>query len=177
MKGKLLVAKPFLDDENFERSVVLLCEYSQEGAFGLILNKETELVFSDLFENVKINFKINEGGPVGGNTLHYLHTKANINGAKEVFPGVYWSGDFDEIQNGIKSGFIQKEEIKFYLGYSGWDTNQLDYELKENTWIIAPPKHEFIFEMEQKTLWSKVLRSLGKEYFIMANTPRDSRLN
>lgn len=178
LTGELLIAKPYLGDPNFERSVVLICEHSKEGAFGLVLNQTTNNVLSDFFEDIQEDFSVFLGGPVENHTLHFLHKRGDIiEGSIGLVDGLYWSGNFDQIKTLINTGIVKPSEIRFFLGYSGWGANQLEEELKDDVWIKVPTTPEVVFENDITKIWSKVLRNLGGNYIIMANSPLDPRLN
>ena len=91
--GKVLIAEPLLNDPNFARAVILLCEHSDEGSVGFILNRSTELTLGDLLPDLYTPLlPIYQGGPVQMDTLHMLHRMPGSFGGNEVMPGVYWGG-------------------------------------------------------------------------------------
>lgn len=178
MTGKLLIAKPYLGDPNFEQSVVLVCEHSSEGAFGLVLNQATNNVLSDFFDDVSVDSPVSMGGPVENHTLHFLHKRGDlIDGAIELQEGLFWSGNFDQIKTLLNTGVLKENEIRFFLGYSGWGAGQIEEELKEDVWIVSDANTDVIFQSETSQIWRSVLRNLGGNYIIMANSPADPRLN
>ena len=178
MKGSILIARPYLGDPNFERSVVLLCDHTEEGAFGLVLNQKTENKLSDFFDDIEVGFPVFLGGPVEKNTLHYLHKRGDIiEGAIELMDGVYWAGNFEQVKTYLNQGVLKPSEIKFFLGYSGWGEHQLEDELNEEVWVQTETTDTVVFEPETKEIWRSILRNLGGEYKIMANAPTDPRLN
>jgi putative transcriptional regulator len=123
--GSLLIAEPFLGDSNFERSVVLVCEHSDEGTFGLVLNQTTNLNLSDVIDDVYAEYPLFLGGPVQQNTLHYLHRRPDlIDGSIRVGEGLFWSGDFEQVKQAINIGTLPETDIRFFVGYSGyWRAN------------------------------------------------------
>ena len=178
--GHLLLSEPFLKDENFVRSVILLCENDVNGSFGLVLNKLSILNLADLIdENTSLDCEIYVGGPVEQNTLHYIYY-GNKEGDKSVSLGkdLWWGGDFDQIILKLKNKELDIKNFRFFIGYSGWNVGQLDAEIEEKTWIVCPndePKHIFQYSPEQ--FWKKVLKNMGGEYEVLANYPLDPRLN
>ena len=128
-RGKILISEPFLRDATFGRSVVLLIDHTEEGSMGLIVN--------DIIKEFKYieNIPLYKGGPIATDTLFYLHTLADIPGAIPISKGLYLNGDFDEIKKYILQGNKVDRYIRFFLGYSGWGSEQLSTELKENTWL------------------------------------------
>lgn len=178
MKGKILIAKPYLGDPNFERAVVMVCEHSEEGAFGLVINQPTQHILPDFFADISVAVPVGIGGPVEPNTLHFLHTRGDLlDDAIELSPGLFWSGNFEQIKDYLNMGVIKSNEIRFYLGYSGWGDKQLDQEIDEDLWVITSAEKDWIFSTDPKDIWSAALRKLGGNYKIMANSPVDPRLN
>jgi putative transcriptional regulator len=178
LKGKIIIAEPFLGDKNFERSVVILCEHSEEGAFGLVLNQETNLRFDDVMDNIYADFPLFLGGPVEQNTLHFIHRLGNkITGSIEIGEGIYWSGDFEEIKTLINIGKISVNDIRLFIGYSGWAGGQLESEMKQNSWIVSETDASIIFDTPSKEFWRAVLKRMGGEYKVLSNYPTDPRLN
>ena len=131
--GILLIADPFLKDPNFLRTVVFLCEHKEEGSFGFVLNRQFENTLDELIPELEGHkLPVFYGGPVQIDSLHFLHQYPDlIPGGQEVIKGVYWGGDFDALVNLVKSGAIDTNKIRFYIGYSGWSEGQLDSEMNE----------------------------------------------
>ncbi len=178
MKGKILIATPFLGDKNFERSVILICEHSNQGAFGLIMNQLTNLRLDDVVENIYGDFDLQLGGPVEQNSLHYIHTLGEeIEGSIKVADGVYWSGNFEQIKTFANIGKLKEKDIKFFIGYAGWGENQLEKELKQDSWIISHLPAHLLFEIPAKEAWREFLRRMGGEFKALSNYPTDPRLN
>ncbi len=179
-KGKVLISEPFLGDPNFNRSVILLTEYARgEGAFGLVINKPTELYMDDIIEGFPTHtFPFHYGGPVNPENLFFIHTLGKtVDEAQEVLPGLFWSGDFDQISTIVKGGTLNDGHVKFFGGYSGWGADQLENELKERSWIICDLTVNDIMENSPEEMWRSSLRALGKKFSIMADFPEDPGLN
>lgn len=177
-KGKILIAEPFLGDPNFERSVILLCDHNENGSFGFVLNQETDLNLGDLItKNVYPDIKVNVGGPVQKDTLHFLHTQPQlIKGGLEILDGLYWGGDFNDMVDKLNLGLIKINQIRFFIGYSGWSAGQLDSEIKRNSWILSNANAENIM-YTTKEYWREALKKMGGDYKVMSNYPVDPRLN
>ena len=177
--GVLLIAPPMMYDPNFRRTVVLLCEHGVDGSFGLILNRAITHQLADVVEGMGLyEGPLCMGGPVQPDTLHVLHRLGSRLGeTMQVIDGVYWGGDFDMIQQLVESEKTSADEIRFFLGYAGWSPGQLDMEIEQDGWILAPPDPAFIFPENPDTLWTTILRSMGGEYALLANFPDDPRLN
>jgi len=178
--GQLLISEPFLQDENFVRSVVLLCESNENGSFGLVLNKLSILRIKDLLEELDfLDIEVYVGGPVEQNTLHFIYKgQPLLEGSVKLAEDLYWGGDFDELVMKYKTGQIDLEDFRFFIGYSGWSVGQLESELTDNTWIICEQiDAKTIFEASPEDLWRVALRNMGGDFQVLANYPIDPRLN
>lgn len=177
--GTFLIANPHLNDPNFVRTVVFLCEHDATGSVGFVMNRKTIHTLSDLVPDLQgFDFPVYEGGPVGLDSLHFLHQyPAEIPGGKEVIQGVYWGGDFEILAALLTEGRIMPEKLRFFLGYSGWGEGQLDFEMEEKTWIVTGATREFLFTDDEKALWKNLLNHLGGDYKLIVNAPIDPRLN
>lgn len=178
-QGKLLISEPFLLDSYFKRSVVLLSEHDDKGSLGFILNKPTGVMLNEAVEDFPpFEAPLYFGGPVETDTLFYIHTLGHqLEDAKEIVPGIFWGGDYDQLKLLIDTGQVKPYQIRFYAGYSGWEAHQLDSELQEKSWLITEGNMRFTFFDAPGNLWSQVLRSMGTEYAILANFPEDPSLN
>lgn len=178
--GDFLISEPFLPDPNFERTVILVCEHNTEGTFGLVLNKITDLTLNDVMEeNFEFLGKLNLGGPVEHNTLHFLHrTDDTIEGSVRLANNLNWGGNFEGIRILIETGRIEEEDIKFFVGYSGWGAGQLREELDRQSWILKPnATSRQVFDMDPDDLWKLILNEMGGKYKVFSNYPSDPRLN
>ncbi len=161
------------------RTVILICEHRQEGSFGLVLNKTFDQELGDLMKDAEgIRFPVYDGGPVQKETLHFLHQCPHlIAGGIEVTDGIFWGGDFEEVLALLKEKKINKNDIRFFLGYSGWGEGQLSMELEEKSWISREATKQFVFNMSIPQIWKAALKDLGGEYSQMINYPIDPQLN
>lgn len=178
--GCLLISEPFLQDENFVRSVVLLCETNEHGSFGLVLNKLSILKVSDLLEDLDfLDMEVYVGGPVEQNTLHFIYYgESTLHGSVPLAENLWWGGDFDEFVIKFKNGDLNISDFRFFIGYSGWSEGQLDAELTANTWIVCENMYsKNIFYSEPDDLWRIILKNMGGEFQVLANYPIDPRLN
>ena len=178
--GTLLISAPMMQDPNFRRTVILLCEHQPgEGTFGLTLNRQLDLQLGDVLEDfVAYDPPIYLGGPVQRDTLHYLHTRPDEIPGGIALPGnVTWGGDFEIVQQLAKGGKASVEDLRFFLGYAGWGPGQLERELDEEAWILSSNAADLVFDTEPDRLWRTVLRRMGGEYAVLANFPDDPRMN
>jgi putative transcriptional regulator len=178
-RGTLLIANPFLKDPNFSRTVIFLCEHSDEGSFGFILNKRFPRSLSELLPEANINdMPVYQGGPVQKETLHFLHQYPNlISGGQEVLSDIYWGGNFESLLINLRNNDLNKARIRFFIGYSGWSEGQLNDEMKEESWLTVKATRKLIFETEPEDIWKNSLKQLGGNYEMMINFPIDPQLN
>jgi putative transcriptional regulator len=178
-KGLVLISEPFLNDTYFKRSVVYLTEHNENGSVGFVLNKSIELNVHDVIQDFpEIDAGISIGGPVNTNTIHYIHTLGDkIHDSIKVKDNIYWGGDFDSLKDLIYAGMVSKEQIRFFLGYSGWAEKQLDNELAQNAWLVAEINPELVMKAEQSSFWNQLLEQMGNKYQVWANFPENPGLN
>lgn len=177
-KGTLLIANPFLKDPNFVRSVIFICENMAEGTFGFVLNQVHPNKLNELIPDIDSEEIVYKGGPVQQDTLHFLHQYPElIIGGIEVIDGVYWGGNFESLQIHLKQGNLESDKIKFFVGYSGWTEGQLDFEMKEESWLVANATRKLLFNTAPENTWKESVRHLGGKYEIMINYPLDPQLN
>ena len=178
-QGKILLSEPFLRDYYFKRSVVLLADHSAEGSFGLIINKPIEVRFSEVIKDFP-DFKapIYLGGPVKTDSLFFIHTLGDkIENSTAIMDGLFWGGDIDTVKEMITLHQITANEIRFFIGYSGWDSKQLDKELEVNSWVVTKVRKSDILNTNPLTMWSDFVKKLGKNYAYWVNFPVDPAIN
>lgn len=178
-RGTLLIANPFLKDPNFKRTVIFICENATEGAFGFVLNKQFPQNLDEIIPGLNgYDFPVFFGGPVQGDSLHFLHEYPElINGNEEVLKGIFWGGNFESLQIHLKNDDISKNKIRFFIGYSGWGEGQLDHEIKEGSWLTVAATRKLIFDTRPEDIWKESLNHLGGEYKMLVNYPADPQLN
>ncbi len=178
-KGKLLIAEPFLGDPNFERSVILLCEDDENGTLGLVLNKPSALKVNDVLEDMnEFNQPLYIGGPVDQDCVNFIYTGINVvDDSVEISDGVFMGGDFDQLFELARFGKVNPDNFRFFLGYSGWDVNQLTMEMNEKTWIVGNTSLHEVLLMAPPLMWHNILKSMGGKYKMYSNYPIDPRLN
>ena len=179
-KGNLLIAEPtIIGDTSFNRSIVLLADHTKEGSIGFILNKPLEYNINDLLPDIKATFKIYNGGPVEQDNLYFIHKVPElIPNSVEISLGIYWGGNFETVAELISNKTINQNDIRFFLGYSGWATNQLEAELKSNSWLVTKNVYKNkIIEKDYKFFWKEKMIEFGGEYSIWSNAPENPSYN
>ncbi|HUH73845.1 MAG TPA: YqgE/AlgH family protein [Chitinophagales bacterium] len=175
--GNLLVADPFMDDPNFKKAVILITENDETGTLGLVLNKPSIFKLREVLTDFpKFDAKVYIGGPIGLDSVNFIHSYPDlIPKSIHIIDHLYWNGDYDALKQGIIDEKILPHNIKFFLGYSGWGIGQLEDEMKENTWVVAP-KYLNVFKGAQY-MWKDVLEKMGGKFKILANYPEDPTHN
>lgn len=160
------------------RTVVFLCEHADDGSFGFVLNKLLDQQIGDFLSDAEgLDFPVYNGGPVQRDTIHFLHQRPAEIGGVEVIDGIFWGGDFEKVLAMLKARELDNDDIRFFLGYSGWSGGQLAGELEEKSWITREANKRFVFGMNTPQIWKAALKDLGGEYSQMVNYPIDPQLN
>lgn len=179
-KGTLLLAQPSNNPEiTFNRSVILLADHNQDGSVGFILNKPLDYTIQDLVPSIESDFIIYNGGPVEQDNLYFIHNVPElIPNSIEISNGIFWGGDFQTTKLLLNNGNINDEHIRFFLGYTGWDANQLQTEMESNSWIIARNDYENkIIGKSTSDFWKEKILELGGDYIIWSNAPENPLMN
>ncbi len=182
--GKLLIAEPFMADGNFVRSVILIIAYEKEGVIGFVLNKSTHYTINDLTPDFGNEYgfspKIYQGGPVESDTLHFIHKLGNeLEGSVKIANNLWWGGNAEQLSQKIKLNIINEEQIRFFIGYSGWDIEQLEDEIDKKTWIVADGFGDMVLDVSDgdNDFWKQTMQKLGTEYKEVATYPKDIQWN
>jgi putative transcriptional regulator len=179
-KGNLLIAEPsIIGDLSFNRSVILLADHNLEGSVGFIINKVLKYTINDLVPDVEVDFKIYNGGPVEQDNLYFIHNIPElISNSIEISNGIFWGGDFEKAKKLLNNGSIKEDNIRFFLGYTGWEASQLEDEMNANSWIVTENHYENrIIGKSASNFWKEKILELGGEYIIWSNAPENPALN
>ncbi|MBN1980467.1 MAG: YqgE/AlgH family protein [Chitinivibrionales bacterium] len=150
--GCILLSHESLEDPNFRMTVVLLCVFNNDGAFGLICNRPSHMPLSEVFTIdtafLDANRPIYIGGPVDQESLHIIQlVESGVKHSYRVAPGVFLGGEWDSVES------ILTEDIsttRLFLGYSGWGTDQLEREVEEGVWeVYSVNTFKFLKEWEE----------------------------
>lgn len=160
---------PQLDDPNFRRAVVLLVHHGTEGSFGIVLNRALDLTITELMENSGIRWptgvgSVGWGGPVQPERGWVVFgSDGSVTGTSEenvatLQQGVCVTGSLDMLRTVATS---PPADVRLFLGYAGWDAEQLQHELVEGAWLLAPMRRDVVFETAADEMWESVVRGLG----------------
>ncbi|MFP4013152.1 MAG: YqgE/AlgH family protein [Chitinispirillaceae bacterium] len=135
--GAVLLSKEQLFDPNFEATVVLVCAFSTEGAYGLVLNRPSHMPLSEVFDGLSgldLKREIYIGGPVAQEELQIVQiTDTPVEQAFQLAPEVYAGGKWTDITQMVESN---PDRTRLFLGYSGWGPGQLESEVEAGAWDV-----------------------------------------
>jgi putative transcriptional regulator len=177
--GLLLISDPFLKDPNFMRTVVLLCEHNPDGSFGFVLNRPYDQRLDDFIPALEgYSIPVFYGGPVQTDTLHFIHSLPNqIPDGQPIGDGIYWGGNFEQVIALVRQRELDLRHIRFFLGYSGWSTGQLEDEMTVNSWLTADANPKLTFETEPTEIWKAAVKELDEAFHEIIHYPIDPQLN
>ncbi|AZA62552.1 MULTISPECIES: YqgE/AlgH family protein [Chryseobacterium] len=177
-KGKILISTPDISGDIFSRSVVLIIDHTEDGAFGLILNKKNSKM-SNRFKNFfDFDIEVYDGGPVENDKVFFI-----IKGKKvtENFTAIndeyYLTEDIELIINAVLQNEISIQDVKIFSGYSGWSASQLENEVLQKVWTVVDVYNLDYTLPNDHTLWKSIMQNLGGEFLLWANAPEDISLN
>ena len=158
-KGMFLVADRELQDPNFARSVVLLVDYGEHGAAGVIVNRRTDARLVDLLPETpgaeQVAGRVFLGGPVSPEgVLVLLRAEEPPEAARPVFDDVYVSSSREILEDLVRDGAT----FRVFVGYAGWAPGQLDWELRQGGWSVLPADVETVFDEAPEDVWRKMMR-------------------
>ncbi len=179
-KGDLLISSPeLLLDHIFNQSVVLLTEHHREGSLGFMINKPLPVSLNDILPDMPSGIQLWNGGPVETNNLFYIHEIPNLlKGSTPIDLGenLYMGGDFEILKSLLVDKKIEKSQIKFFIGYSGWSKEQLEMEIFEKAWFVQKNNLN-IFSINPKNIWKQKIVEVNPENAIWKNAPLNPNLN
>jgi putative transcriptional regulator len=178
LRGQLLIAAPALEDPNFARSVVLIAHHDGDGAMGVVLNRPGDHVVGEavpeLADVVGDDEAVFVGGPVQPDGVMVLAEFDDpSDAALPVLAGlgfVALEAEHEAVADGTR-------RARAFAGHAGWGPGQLEGELDEEAWIVAPFQPEDAFTSDPGELWSRVLTRKGGSYALVAKMPLDPSLN
>lgn len=179
-RGDVLLSEPTMGDFYFGRSVVLLIDHNEaDGSFGIIMNKPLHVRLSeiaDVFED--FDAPVYLGGPVSENQIFFMHTLGDlVPDACQIMDGLYWGGDTETLNTLITTGIANKDNLRFFLGYSGWESGQLVGELVRNSWLVGKANTHLLLNTPSDQLWKTYVSRMGKEYSLWQRFPKNPEDN
>ena len=181
--GTLLAAYPDMLDPNFMHSVVLVCQHSDQGAYGVVTNRRTKYAVKQLLPEHdtlgQSRFPVYLGGPVDHTTLQFVHVVPDqIPGGVSIDGKLWLGGELDALGSYLAAKpRAASRRVRLFLGYSGWTAGQLEAELGTGSWLPAPPSLAAIFGEAGERTWRRVVRSIGSEGTELEKQPPDVSWN
>lgn len=177
-KGRILIAEPFLPGSYFNRSIIFLVEHNTQGTVGFILNKKIDFDIGEFYtEFPGYEGEVCLGGPVNIDSLYYIHNLGDkVPDSIHIAGDLYWGGDFEVLKQLINTGCATKNNVRFFLGYSGWDKDQLRDELTEDSWLVSDIKPSMVLD-NSPHLWERMVRKQGGKYILWENFPENPGMN
>ena len=168
LTGQIIVSMPSLEDERFYKTVIYICAHSSEGSMGIIINKKIDYdLYPDLLQQLGIDKPLNNkklfiryGGPVESGRGFILHSDDMVR--KETLSidkGVALTSTA-EFFDDLSRGKGPKNSI-LALGYAGWQPGQLEYEIKQNSWVTLPVDSNFVFDDQVSNKWNEAYEMIG----------------
>jgi putative transcriptional regulator len=162
----LLVSMPQLQDPNFSKTVVLLCDYGSEGAFGLVLNRPTDMAASAM---VRLeppvaggnNLPLWIGGPVEPERGWILLDEEPAEDFKLIRDGLFLSTSQSLLRGVLEANPAPRARI--IAGYAGWGPGQLDEELAQSSWLLSEIDLDLVFDLPADVMWETAIRRLGAD--------------
>ena len=180
VQGCVLLSDPFTQDSYFSRSVILLCRHNKKETFGFVLTNYIEIDLHKLDENLpEIITKISFGGPVEKDNLFYIHTFGKeIEGAEKIIDTLYFGGDYEMLFELIKADPKRINEVRFFIGYAGWDFDQLNNEMKDHSWIaVTNITEKEILSTSSDHFWKDCMTKQGSKFEMISNFPLNPNEN
>ncbi len=175
LASQFLIAMPALDDPNFAQTVSLVCEHSEDGAMGIVLNRPTEVTLGELFNHLDLEIgddsptdqAVFAGGPVQRERGFVLHpADQSWDATTRVAHGVALTTSRD-ILAALARG-EGPERCLVALGYAGWGAGQLEEEMAQNAWLSGPVDAGIIFETDWRQRWRAAAAHMGIDITLLS---------
>ncbi len=175
LTNHFLIAMPGLQDPNFARTVTYVCEHTEQGAMGLVINRPIEVRLGELLDQLEIKalrpgvdeIRVYQGGPVQTDRGFVLHTAGpSFDSTLRITPEISVTTSRDVLE-AIASG-EGPEHTLIALGYAGWGSGQLEQEMSGNAWLSGPASEEVIFRLEPSARWLAAAQLLGVDLNLLS---------
>jgi putative transcriptional regulator len=177
--GSRLISMPSMLDPNFMHTVVLLVDHTPMGAFGLVVNRQFGANLGGLMsDRTNSSFPVHCGGPVEAQTLQFVHRLPQlISGGTPLGQDLYLGGSIEAMLRAVEEEGVD-DDLRVFLGSSGWGGGQLENELQTGSWRQAPPDASSVFQSgSAESIWRGVLRGLDATGEQLSHLPPDVRWN
>ncbi len=179
-KGTFLIASPDIDSGIYFRSIVLICEHSAAGSFGIMINKPLDMEIPEDVLNLKEignpRVQLRTGGPLQPNQMMLLHSSDKLpDQTLTIAEGIYLGGDIQFLQEAMAD--TNGPAIRLCFGYCAWGPGNLEREFLSNLWFLQPASSKHVFDTPPERLWQTILREMGGKYATYSMIPEDLSLN
>lgn len=178
LTGHFIIAMPGLMDENFNHTVTYICEHDENGTFGIVINRETDITLEEVIEQMSIKSQENSehkqsvflGGPVQQGRGFILHNPTgNWDSSLKVNDRIALTTSRDIIEaiahdEGPETSIIA-------LGYAGWGPGQLEHEIADNAWLNCPAEEQIIFKTPSDQRWEAAAQLIGIDLTLLTQDP------
>jgi len=176
-----LIAMPGLEDAMFSKSVIYMCEHSERGALGLVINKPSDINLQKLFDKVELPLHrqdltqtpVFQGGPVQTERGFVLHESVVMPGNESLYastmtiPGGLEMTTSKDVLEALSTGYGPRK-VFISLGYSSWGQGQLESEISDNSWLTVAADPAVIFDTPVEQRYAKALKLLGLEAWMLS---------
>ena len=169
LAGNFLIASPGLDDPHFSQTVVLMCDHTETGAFGIVVNRVINQSFQSLLfrfdlERGPVDMPVYDGGPVKPEQGHIIYAPFRKKyGSLKIAQNIGVTSSRELLQD-ILNG-KGPDKYLFSLGYSGWSANQLEEELMTDSWLVVPMDTDIVFSVKPAERWRSAARLIGIDFY------------
>ena len=174
LRNHFLIAMPSLSGSIFSHTITYICDHTEEGAMGLVINQSLNITLDEIFQQMGVKSKVGatpvlSGGPVQPERGFVLHSAdSRWDSTLEVADDILLTASRDVI-NAIAEGH-GPEHYLVILGYAGWAAGQLEDELADNSWLTAPADSNILFHTPIEQRWNSVASNLGIDLDLISST-------
>ena len=176
LRDHFLIAMPGLNDSSFAHTVTYICEHSDKGAMGVVINTATPMLLKEIFSQMDLDDVSDQGdqivmsgGPVQPERGFVLHTnEAKWQSTQEISPDICLTASRDII-SALAAGRGPKQCL-IALGYAGWGEGQLEAEIAANSWLTVPANKDIIFSTPFEERWTSAAQALGIDVNLISST-------
>lgn len=161
--GNILVATPLLNDSYFEQSIILITEKNVNGTIGFVINKKHEQTLNDLVEFCYSKpISLYKGGPVETEKIYFIHNQPSIiKNSTKIEDAIYFGGNFKQAVQLFNNSNLKISDIQIFIGYCGWDAQELEAEIEEGSWLLYNQTANNI-EFLQSLDWNSLFQNFNK---------------
>ena len=156
--GSIIISTVLLNDTSFEHVAIVITEHNENGTIGYVFNQPFPRSFNELEEfKDSVPIPLYAGGPVQTDMLYFMHCRPDlIAGGDLVAADVYMNGDFKKAVQLLNNGSLSIHEVRLFIGYCGWDANELEAEIEEGSWYVTDAPVNTVFAASVNGVWNKL---------------------